>query len=96
MISLDLALRLINGGIRALFIERDNDYSDEIERWVEFEDGDINVREVADLIIENLEASNMYETTKDKIIIDFNHRRISIDIMIDEEYEVFHARTTFI
>ena len=96
MKSLDLALRLINGGIRALFIERDDDYCDEIERWVEFDDGDINVKEVADLIIENLEASNIYETTGDKIIIDFNYRRISIDIMIDEGYDVFHARTTFI
>lgn len=96
MRSLDLALRLINGGIRALFIERDDDYCDEIERWVEFDDGDINVKEVADLIIENLEASNIYETTGDKIIIDFNYRRISIDIMIDEGYDVFHARTTFI
>ena len=96
MKSLDLALRLINGGIRALFIERDNDYCGEIERWVEFDDGDINVREVADLIIENLEASNLYEMTEDKIIIDFNHRRISIDIMIDEEYDVFQANATFI
>lgn len=96
MKSLDLALRLINGGIRALFIERDDDYSDEIERWVEFDDGDIDVKEVADLIVENLEASNLYETTEDKIIIDFNHRRISIDIMIDKEYDVFQAMTTFI
>lgn len=96
MKSLDLALRLINGGIRALFIERDDDYCNEIERWVQFDDGDINVREVADLIIENLETSNLYEMTDDKIIIDFNHRRISIDIMIDEEFDVFQANATFI
>lgn len=96
MKSLDLALRLINGGIRALFIVRDDDYCNEIERWVQFDDGDVDVREVADLIIENLEASNIYETTEDKIIIDFNHRRISIDIMIDKDYEVFQANVTFI
>ena len=34
MISLDVASLLINSGIRSLFIVRDDDYSDEIERWV--------------------------------------------------------------
>lgn len=96
MISLDVALLLINSGIRSLFIVRDDDYSDEIERWVEFEDGQINIQEVANLIIENLEASNLYEMTDDTIIIDFNHRRIRIDIMIEDEFDVFQARLTFI
>lgn len=96
MISLDVASLLINSGIRSLFIVRDNDYSDEIERWVEFEDGQIDIQEVANLIIENLEASNLYEMTDDTIIIDFNHRRIRIDIMIEDEFDVFQARLTFI
>lgn len=97
MISLKVAQSLINQGIRALFIERDDDYSDEVERWVEFDDGDINVREVADLIVENLEASNLYEVTDDKIIIDFNYHRIAIDIMITyEDINVFQARISFI
>lgn len=96
MISLDVASLLINSGIRSLFIVRDDDYSDEIERWVEFEDGEINIQEVANLIIENLEASNLYEMTDDTIIVDFNHRRIRIDIMIEDEFDVFQARLTFI
>ncbi len=96
MISLDVASLLINSGIRSLFIERDDDYSDDIERWVEFEDGQIDIQEVANLIIENLEASNLYEMTDDTIIIDFNHRRIRIDIMIEDEFDVFQARLTFI
>lgn len=96
MISLDVASLLINSGIRSLFIVRDDDYSDEIERWVEFEDGEIDIQEVANLIIENLEASNLYEMTDDTIIIDFNHRRIRIDIMIEDEFDVFQARLTFI
>lgn len=96
MISLDVALLLINSGIRSLFIERDDDYCHEIERWVDFDDGDINVQEVANLIIQNLEASNIYEITEDTIIIDFNHRRIRIDIMIEAEFDVFQARSTFI
>lgn len=97
MISLNVALSLINHGIRALFVERDDDYSDEIERWVDFDDGDINVREVANLIVENLEASNLYEVTDDKIIIDFNSQRIAIDIMITyDDVDVFQARLTFI
>lgn len=96
MISLDVASLLINSGIRSLFIVRDDDYSDEIERWVEFEDGQIDIQEVANLIIENLEASNLYEMTDDTIIIDFNHRRIRIDIMIEDEFDVFQARLTFI
>jgi len=97
MISLNVALSLINHGIRALFVERDDDYTDEVERWVEFDDGDINVREVANLIVENLEASNLYEVTDDKIIIDFNSQRIAIDIMITyDDVDVFQARLTFI
>ena len=96
MISLDVALLLINSGIRSLFIERDDDYCDEIERWVDFDDGEINVQEVTNLIIQNLEASNIYEITEDTIIIDFNHRRIRIDIMIETEFDVFQARSTFI
>jgi len=96
MISLDVASLLINSGIRSLFIVRDDDYSDEIERWVEFEDGEIDIQEAANLIIENLEASNLYEMTDDTIIIDFNHRRIRIDIMIEDEFDVFQARLTFI
>jgi hypothetical protein len=96
MISLDVALLLINSGIRSLFIERDDDYCDEIERWVDFDDGEINVQEVTDLIIQNLEASNIYEITEDTIIIDFNHRRIRIDIMIEAKFDVFQARSTFI
>lgn len=97
MISLNVALSLINHGIRALFIVRDDDYTDEVERWVEFDDGNINVREVANLIVENLEASNLYEVTDDKIIIDFNSHRIAIDIMITyDNIDVFQARLTFI
>lgn len=106
MISLNVALLLINNGILSLFVERDDDYSDEIERWVEFDDGEINVKEVADLIIQNLPASNLYEMTDNKIIIDYNYRRISIDIIIEydvgaeigikEIYDVFQAKVTFI
>lgn len=96
MKSLDVALSLINNGILSMFIQRDDDYSDEIERWVEFDDGDIDVKEVANLIIQNLDAANIYEVTNDIIIIDFNHRRIAIHILLDYVFEIFHSNITFI
>jgi len=71
MISSEVSSRLIEG-VKSLFIVRDDDYNEVTERWVEFDDGDINIDEVAVLMMKEIDDSGW-------IISNYNSRKLIIE-----------------
>lgn len=71
MISSEVSSRLIEG-VKSLFIVRDDDYNEVTERWVEFDDGDINIDEVVVLMMKEIDDCGW-------IISNYNSRKLIIE-----------------